>query len=282
MRVFKLVFGALLAFGASWLPAAAQATKERFTDLPAETDIGLGLNAVPFLAYLGNLANGTSNNTLAHDYRFTDHSVTAKYFYREDLALRGRIRIGVNHDTENAFVPDAADPNTQVEDRFRSTRFNLVMGGGLERRRGYGRVQGIYGGELLLSLTSESERYFYGNAFTAAPGPPSADFGTENITLDPTDGALTQRALRRSYGTAFGLGIRGFLGVEYFFAKDLSLGVEFGWGPQFVARGSAHETSERLVKGDVLEQERDTGGGGISLSLDNDTLDGGIFLTAYF
>jgi hypothetical protein len=50
------------------------------------------------------------------------------------------------------------------------------------------------------------------------------------------------RLLSQSGGGTFGLGIRGFIGAEYFVLPKLSIGCEVGWGLAFLSTGATTET----------------------------------------
>src|SRR5690606_31039544 len=90
------------------------------------------------------------------------------------------------------------------------------LGLGYEMRRGYGRLQGYYGGELSVGFANSSEKYTYGNAITSTNTNPSSAFSG------------TPRTLTAKNGGAFFFGIGGFAGVEYFVAPKISLGGELG------------------------------------------------------
>ena len=72
------------------------------------------------------------------------------------------------------------------------------------------------------------------------------DFGTGNLVANPGGGATLgqARVTERKSGMTTSIGIRGFIGAEYFVLPMISVGGEFGWGLGFTSNGSGSETSE--------------------------------------
>ncbi len=85
----------------------------------------------------------------------------------------------------------------------------------------------------------------------------------------------------------FGIGVRGFVGVEYFFAPKISIGGEFGWGINFLstAKGSS-ETEVWDGTGVKTTETESAGDSQFHVDTDNlagvDNLDGSINLLFYF
>ena len=50
--------------------------------------------------------------------------------------------------------------------------------------------------------------------------------------------------LQNDFGNDFEVGLRGFIGVEYFFAPKMSVGGEFYWGVSYVTTGESSVTFE--------------------------------------
>ena len=105
---------------------------------------------------------------------------------------------------DKSIVPSAADPNETVEDEAKASAFNIAVGGGMEFRRGKGRLQGIYGPMASIYLGSSVTENVYGNDA-------SANFlvqGRSNEVIN---------------GDAFGLSLGCFASVECFFTPKTSL-----------------------------------------------------------
>jgi hypothetical protein len=223
--------------------------------LPESGDWAVGIDATPFLNYLGNFIGGNGTNTAPNwNFLTTNQTITGKYFASEDMAYRGSLRIGFGSNTERGMVGQtgAAAPTypalgAMVEDTYKSSFSNIGLAGGFEKRKGSGRLIGFYGAELGIAFGSSKEAYTYGNDIVAADGtiPATTDFmamGGENLGLDTygNDARITES----KGGSMFGIGIRGFIGAEYFVLPKLSLGGEFGWGLGVMSAGASSTTME--------------------------------------
>lgn len=246
---------------------------------PETDDWAIGIDATPFLSYFGNFIGGNDGNTApTWNFLTNNQTITGKYFTAADMAYRGSLRIGFGSTTRNAMVAqaNATAPTypalpTLVEDTYKTGYTNIGLSGGLEWRKGNGRLQGYYGGELGISISSTRESYQYGNAIVAADGfPATTDFGT-NITTDATSGVNDARVLARSSGTTFGVGLRGFIGAEYFVLPKLSIGGEFGWGLMFMSTGASSLDIES-TDGTQVAQQTVAGSGSSSFGLDTDAM----------
>lgn len=209
--------------------------------LPEADDWALMIDAVPVMNYLGNLVNGnTSNASPTWGYPGTPLAITGKMFKDEKTAYRAMIRLGFGSSTERAFsVQDGqSDPTVTVEDSWKSSYNQIVLGGGLEMRRGKTRLQGFYGGMLMIGLGGMKDSYTYGNAFSSTnTNPTRTDFGANN----PGPGVwITEDKA----GSTFSIGVRGFVGAEYFIFPKMAVGAEFGWGLGMASTGDGESTVE--------------------------------------
>ena len=241
----------------------------------------MGADATPLLDYVGNAFNFNDNNSVNSAFRTNDQSIFLKYFQDESTAIRARIRVGLDNTATNNFVvqDEQSDPTVTVEDKRRVRNTNIVIGAGLEKRRGSGRLQGFYGGEFFLALSGGSTTFEYGNTFNQNNVTPTSttDFDAQ-IT-----GPAPSRLLETSNGSTFGLGLRGFVGAEYFFAPKLSVGTEFGWGFGFNSTGEGETKVESWDAGNNAISETTTKvAGGSSLDLDTDNLGGAIYVMFHF
>ena len=241
----KSIFTVALILGAA---TTTMAQDKQYT--PESGDWAVGIDAMPFLNYFGNFIGGAGTNygTPAWNFLTSNQTITGKYFTASDMAYRGSIRIGFGSSSGSAMIGQdgAAAPTypnlpTMVEDTWKMGNSNIGLSGGIEWRKGSGRLQGFYGGELGIMFGGSSETYTYGNAMTTT-GASSTDFGTGNLAGDPVYG--NGRLLERNNGSMFGLGLRGFIGAEYFILPKISLGGEFGWGLGFTSFGATSETWE--------------------------------------
>jgi hypothetical protein len=207
--------------------------------LPEAGSFAIGFDALPFLRYAGNMFNGnTNNNTPAAGFANQGGSgiggtLYGKYFLSESNAIRARFSINQStiQDVNRVILDGQSVPqnNIEVEDEFINSSFNVQLGGGMEWRRGKGRLMGVYGAEALVGLSTSSESYTYGNAITAGNQAPTTttNFATGNSA------PISSRIISRTNPNSFNLTALGFAGVEYFFAPQISIGAEFTLGLRY-------------------------------------------------
>lgn len=236
--------------------------------LPAAEDWAISIDANPFLNYFGNIIAGVINdstNMASWNSLTTNQTIYGKYFAADDMAYRAGIRIGFGSKSGSEMVRDrGVDPllveyptvePTMVENTWKTGYTNIAIMVGLEKRRGFGRLQGFYGAELGLSFASMKNTFTYGNAYNSN--------ATFNVSADPDDdmsvamydGQTMTNAGTDPFGNAariteyksgmeVGIGLRGFIGAEYFIMPRLALGGEFGWGLGVVMGGTESTTME--------------------------------------
>lgn len=263
----KVLFVASLFLATATFAQDGLTSKKGEAILPEAGDWALGFDAAPFISYFGNLANGNTNNSMNAAWQTNDASIVGKYFKDEKTAYRGRVRIGfgstaqdTNQDTSSTFTP------VFVTGENSTSNFNIVLGGGIEKRKGNTRIQGYYGGEVLIAFASNSSETEYGIALSQ-----NFQNGGNKRTLEISS-------------SAFSFGLRGFVGVEWFVAPKVSLGAEYGWGLGFTSTGGAETDFE------VWDASANAGAGAVltgtdlaplgdstGFSLDTDNNGGGIF-----
>jgi hypothetical protein len=239
-------------------------SKNGHTILPESGDWSIGIDASPFFNYAGNFFNNTSNNQAPTWNGYTDNPfmITGKYFTDDNTAYRANLAIfksglyQTNEVTRAEALPLApqffTDPINKVVDTRKSTSEGMfVVGGGIEKRRGHGRLAGFYGGEVAFMFMGGSRtNYTYGNALTQNTSgdqpnvnPNDVTYTTnwgDNITNGNLDNFVSSsaRLLESKTGASFGVGLRGFIGVEYFFAPKMAIGGEFGLGMGMMRMGA--------------------------------------------
>jgi hypothetical protein len=248
--------------------------------LPESDEWAIGIDASPILRYFGNLFTQSSNN--APSFNFTDgQTIWFKKVRDEGFHYRGMLRIGFGGETttEQSVMFQVTPPPipTYVDDELKESEMNIALGAGFEIRRGKGRLQGYYGPELIIEFGSSSEEYTYGNAFSQDNTMPAfTNFGSNDL-------GGGNRVTERDFGSTFGLTLRGFVGLEYFFAPKLSVGGEFGWGLKFKSTGDAERTVEQLNDTGTAGVTRvEPEGSSSSFGIDTDNLGGAIRLVGYF
>jgi hypothetical protein len=262
--------------------------------LPEAGEWALGISANPFLSFSGNIFNGnTFNNSPTFTYPnnpANNIAVFGKYVVDANTAYRVRFNASVGTTIDKAIItqnetnPDPFFP-AFTEDWRKTNRQTIVLAAGYEKRRGKSRVQGVYGGELVLGYSGLKQEYQYGNAISADFNAPITNNFGGNILAGST-AAASSRKTDEKFGSILGVSARGFMGVEYFIGPKVSLGAEFGYSFGFNTSTRGLITSERWnpATGAVLETKTDINNNGyftfLGTSLDN--LSGSINLLFYF
>ncbi len=254
--------------------------------LPAAGDYALGIDATPIFNFFGNFVKINSgaafNDPSSMNFVNGNNAIYAKYFVDAKTAYRINLRIGLTSTTDKEYVQQdgQADPLVTVEDKAKYGNTNIILGAGMEKRRGEGRLQGFYGAEAQLMFAGTSEKYTYGNAFSSSnttPGMTNFDAANPNVL------SASSRITKAKGGSTIGIGARAFVGVEYFFAPKISVGGEFGWGLAIASQGDGKVTTESWdgANSTVKTTETKTGGGGY-MGFDTDNFGGCIYMLFHF
>lgn len=290
----KKIFGLLLVIMLASGVAMAQAdsvlrSKRGFIILPEANEWALGIAADPFFHYLGNIFNSNSSNGGPFIDYTSNPAGTIAVFGKKMLdahtAYRARFNVssGVNINKAVVALDDLTPDNSApafVDDWQKNSSTTVMLSGGLEKRRGKSRVQGIYGAELVIGYTSAKTTYQYGNSFsTDFNAPNTNDFGNNLLG----GGA---RKTEEKFGASFLVGARGFVGVEYFVAPKISIGGEFGYMLAFRTTGKTYVTSEfwnsTTNSTQTVKTDRYDNNGLSSIGIGLDNLSSTINLLFYF
>jgi hypothetical protein len=221
--------------------------KKGETILPVAGDFALGVDATPFVNLVGNILRindftGPFNDPSAFDY-LDGMSIYGKYFLSDNAAVRARLNILSTSSTLNNYVYEDGndDPFARVLDTWKHSESGLGLSLGYELRRGKSRLQAFYGGELGLSFGGGSkDEYTYGNQLDNNDSIPTTTVNWTAFSSAPVDNRTT--SLKVAGG--FGIGLRGFVGVEYFIFPKISVGGEFGLGFSMNSVGEGEVTTE--------------------------------------
>ncbi len=241
-----------MAFGVSSAFAQDLTSKKGEPILPEAGDYAISVDATPFLNYLGNFFGKTTNNVAPSWNYFTQNqTIVGKYFKDAKTAYRVGIRLGFGGPSFTNAVANRMDATVQsypdaprlVDNKWSQSNTNVGISVGYEKRKGKTRLQGFYGADLGLNFTSTKNSFTYGNALLAnstSTATPNVDVtAADNFAgannLSTTTGiagisAAGARATTIKSGVGVQLGIRAFIGAEYFILPKISLGGEFGWG----------------------------------------------------
>jgi len=236
---------AALALGTSMAFAQDLTSKKGENYLPEEGEYAIGIDAVPYINYFGNMMNGSTVNS-PFNWGFTNVNtmITGKMFTSSTSAYRVALRIGFGSGKTTAEIMDATATAptfpalpTMKEDMMKSSSRFIGLGGGMEWRRGSTRLQGYWGGMVMFWMSGSKQTYEYGNTMTttSTASAISTNFGS-NINPATTYGG-NARVLTNKDASTLGFGLRGFVGAEYFVLPKISIGGEFGWGFGFTSMG---------------------------------------------
>lgn len=256
-------------------------SKRGYPILPEAGDYSLGFSAIPLLNYVGNVFSdgGADNNPIgfANPGYFTNY-ITGRKFIDANTAYRATVGINLSSVSTKNLVIDNTNTGTTptyVEDKRSVSSTGIILGAGLEKRKGNHRVQGIYGAQALIGYGSGRTKFEYGNSFSAANPTPTSTSDFNN----GTSGATGTRTTLSKGGSSFLIGAVGFVGVEYFFAPKISIGAEYQWGPVVTLTGKGKNETESFTNGAVQTTETETAGGS-SLNLNTGLV--GINLNFFF
>ncbi len=244
--IMSMIF-ALVVTGVFAQESGGMTSKKGEAILPEADDWAISINAVPVLNYLGNMLNGNvANASPTFGYPGTPLAITGKLFIDEKTAYRAMVRLGFGSTTTNNYVVDdaalVADPlsTATVNDSWKASYNNIVLGAGYEMRKGKTRLQGFYGGMFMFGIGGGKSTYTYGNGFTTTNTSPTATTAWSPIV----SGSAGSRTTENKAGSTFMLGLRGFIGAEYFIFPKMAVGAEFGWGVGMNSTGEGEVTTE--------------------------------------
>jgi len=220
----KLLFFIGLSFLVFNVSAREAAEARVFT--PQAGDFALSIDATPFLNFAGNIFGSEATAP-----SFNNGVLRGRYFLSERNAIRATLAFDFGTDIYRIDVPQIGNTSNTVTNTERFSHNEFVLAVGYEFRRGAGRLQAFYGGELIFGLGNERDSFTYGNAL-----------GANNTA---------SRVTERKSGAMFGVGLGGFVGVEYFIAPRISLGAEVGISLLYNNQGRGQTTSERWADGSV-------------------------------
>jgi len=245
--------------------------------LPRQGDIALGFNALGVIGLLNNVGlfnHNASSTNLGNNSgepsqytSNTNNQITGKYFLTDEMAVR--VQFGYNSLSGNITNPvqnavamyqalQSGTPNDiqaaqqqTVNDKITFNKANILLSVGVEKRRGYGRLQGFYGASVGVGMMKNNTNVYYGNAFSNQyESVYTTNFNTgQTATLNPATTTPVTRNQDTTYTAQWTIGIRGFVGVEYFVFPKISVGAEFGWGYAISTRQGEQVTNETYVNG---------------------------------
>lgn len=214
MKKILLTVAAIFAFGAT--NAQDLKSKKGENYLPEAGDWAISFNADGIFEYVGNSFNGNTGNSAPSVDYIRNNAFVGKKFITDKTAYRVIANLGFNSNT----VTDVdVLPGAIVETK--NSGFDLAAGLGKEWRRGNTRLQGFYGADALVTISSNTEKI-------------SAEDATDGSSLGSTE---------EKSGLGLGLGVQGFIGAEYFIFPKFAIGAQYTYRVGFDMQGKSEFTT---------------------------------------
>lgn len=266
--------------------------------LPEAGDWSLSLDGAPIFRFIGNSFNGNlNNNNMAAQSTVGGNTILIRKFITDKTAYRATFGVNINRrGATNEVVSDAqttpvvfpALPD-MVTDEAAETSTNITLGFGKEWRVGDRRLQGFYGADAILGFGGGGRTsYTYGNEMSdttiPAAGITTTPMSTTWVGTYPNGiSAKGTRTLSSKNGTTVGLGIRGFIGADYFVFPKIAIGFEYGWGFSFSMTGQGTTVTETTGGSPTQAAEQETKTGKRSnIGVNNDINGGQIRISFFF
>ncbi|MBU2914382.1 MULTISPECIES: hypothetical protein [Reichenbachiella] len=217
--------------------------------LPQQGDWSVGIGASTALTYVGNIfTGGTNNNADWWQYQSSTSPIViqGKYMVSGTTAYKIGFNLNFYNNVSYYDVMDdnGSSPDDYVQDKLSRTNSSVTLLAGIEKRKGSGRIQGVYGADVFVNFSaSTSYKYTYGNEITEtnqAPSTGAPSFPVGGTTI-PSQG---YRPSQTKNSTNWGAGAYGFIGVEAFLFPKFSLGGKFTWGVSYSDSGASSNTYE--------------------------------------
>lgn len=278
-------------------------SKKGVAILPTTDAWGVSINGSGILDFFGTAFNGNAFSSSAGTFQFVNggQQIRVKMFKDASTAYRAGININYNSSsaigfqTQNGATGTGVAQVAQVEDKYTNSSAQIELMAGMEMRRGQGRLQGYYGGQAWISMGGgNTDKFEYGNAYDAAnnadlgDGAGETSFSAELAANGSGLGnnlniANSYRVLKRTESGGFGVGVAAFIGAEFFFAPQMSIGGEFTWGLGLNMGGGKISEEREFTNGgtpatETYELQKGTG----SLSLGTGNLGGDVMINFYF
>ena len=243
----KTVLVMALAIGVTGAFAQDLTSKKGEKYLPEANDWSIGFDAVPALNAVGRVMGGSQGTAMTNPMGSTQY-IVGKMFKDEKTAYRAALGINFGSTTTKTLVTDltsTATPPAQVTDESKASSNKIALGAGIEKRRGSTRLQGYYGGMLMINFGGSKTTNTYGNALSATN--------------------TASRVTSAKAGSTFGLGLNGLIGAEYFIAPKISIGAEYWWGVNFSSTGEGENVSEAWTTAATTTTTKTAGGSSFGL-----------------
>ena len=187
-KMKKIILTAAAVFALSFANAQDLKSSKGENYLPEAGDWAIGFNADGLFHYVGNAFNQAGNNAAPS----VDFQQAGTFVGKKFTSATEAYRVVANFKVNSGSVTDPAG------NKATNSGFALTAGLGKEWRKGKTRLQGFYGVDALVGISSSSSK--------SASGVETKD------------------------GMGFSIGANGFIGAEYFLFPKISIGAQYGYG----------------------------------------------------
>ncbi len=251
----KYILLILLALSVTGVVAQEnQTTKDSNSDLngfngPTAGDFAIGVDAVPYIEFVGNMFNGTTNNTL----NVGQTTLYGKYYLDSKSAVRAELFINNIKDQNTNYVQDQSqlnNPDAQVEDLQIINSKGFGLGLGYQMYVGDRKLRGFYGGAIAYNRNRLKHEYMWGNQMTVDNTTPISSTWVNNF-----GGSTSERNVYYDQGISQTLSIGAIAGAEYFINNYVSIGAEAGIYMAYNWNTQADRKYETIEQGIYREKE---------------------------
>ncbi len=216
MKKIILTVAAVFAFGLANAQDLKSKKGENF--LPQAGEWAISFQAKPFINFAGGVLGGHA--TSPDSTSPTEGSFVGKKFTSDKTANRVVANFGFgsnNYDAAPTGAPSAVTNAPAGADTYKVSSFDLNVGLGKEWRRGSTRLQGYYGADAMVGISSSK--------------------WTLSDSKSTTGGQMTY-----TDGMSIKLGVNGFLGAEYFVFPKIAIGAQYNYGLNIKSQGASKTT----------------------------------------
>jgi len=298
MKKILIISLAFLSASTSFSQSNDQIQNKKGVDiLPVKGEFAVGMDASPFLNYIGDIFGSNSSNTALNGNKFMtnyfgSNTIYGKYMISNNNAIRLNMRITDTHSNNKYNVYDdlVNSPDSTVLDSRKGYNNAFNIGAGYEFRRGKNRLRGIYGADVFYMTSKNSTTYEYGNAFSTGNQTPTSMYDSNGSFQGGSGTSIAERRTENKSGRTHGVGLRGFVGIEYYIAPKICIGSEFGYGFSYSNTSESKIITERFSPtatdadgnvGTVVTRETTTAGSS-NFGFNTDNFNGALYLMFYF
>ena len=214
----KIILTVAAVFALTFANAQDFKSKRGENFMPQAGDWAISFGAAPFLNYTGKILGGNATSPVFESPVKGGTTFVGKKFITDKTAYRVVANIGFgsnNYGEATDTAPNAVKNYPAGKDTYKNSSFDLNVGLGKEWRRGSTRLQGYYGADAMIGISSSK--------------------WTVSDSKNPGQFTYTD-------GMNIKLGVNGFLGAEYFILPKIAIGAQYSYGLNIVSQGASKTT----------------------------------------